>query len=53
MKPFGMTVEMEVLRDEPHTSDQAIATNRKQANANVKLGLLRMCKLVNLLPKTL
>jgi hypothetical protein len=44
-----MTVEIEVLRAEPHTLDQAIATAHKQANLNVKLGLktFKGCKLPN------
>ena len=43
-----MTVEIEVLRAESHTLDQAIATAHKQAN-NVKLGLktFKGCKLPN------
>lgn len=42
-------LEIEVLRAEPHTFDQAIATAHKQEKINVKLGLntLKGCKLPN------
>lgn len=42
-------LEIEVLRAEPHTLDQAIATAHKQENLNVKLGLntFKGCKLPN------
>lgn len=52
-------LEIEVLRAEPHTFDQAIATAHKQENLNVKLGL-NTFKVANsqtlartLLPRTL
>ncbi|KAM7460622.1 hypothetical protein LguiB_036013 [Lonicera macranthoides] len=42
-------LEIEVLRAEPHTLDQAIATAHKQEKINVKLGLntFKGCKLPN------